>query len=40
MYYMFKGTFPPYDPIGLPNKVSIEEIEDILLAINICESNK
>jgi DNA polymerase-1 len=28
------------DPIGLPNKASIEEIEDVLLAINICESNK
>jgi DNA polymerase-1 len=28
------------DPIGLPNKASIEEIEDVLLAINICESDK
>jgi DNA polymerase-1 len=28
------------DPIGLPNQASLEEIEDVLLAINICESNK
>ena len=40
MYYMFKSTLSPYDPIGLPNKASIEEIEDVLLAINICENNK
>lgn len=26
------------NPIGLPNNASIQEIEDVLLAINICES--